>query len=119
MSIKRKIIPKLEKVIRRFPTQVEIFRGMVNEFNEVTNDIRITTVTGFYYEDSVINIGRETKGNTKKEKSKYLILTKNEQSDLIKELDYFYFKNKKYLIRVIDNLNSLDVYYTLILEVVQ
>ena len=119
MSIANKIKPKITKVINKFPTNVDIYRDILNEYNEpITNEF-ICNVTGFYHEGSTgINFNTLDKGQILHTGSKKLMVVYNETTMQIKEGDYFYLDNTKYIIKDKGNQNRLNIYFDMLLEVI-
>lgn len=121
MSIANKIKPKITKVINKFPTNVDIYRDILNEYNEpITNEF-ICNVTGFYHEGTAKNkadFNTLDKGQILNIGSKKLMVVYNETTMQIKEGDYFYLDNTKYIIRDKGNQNRLNIYFDMLLEVI-
>lgn len=116
-QISNKIKPKILKVINKFPTQVTVYRDILNEFNEPDDQIKVCDITGFYHEGNRgININLGDNGKVKKDKSKYLMVIVDEVSKNIQENDYLYIENIKYNIVDKGNQNNLDIYYDMVLE---
>ena len=119
MSITSKIKPKITKVINKFPTNVDIYRDILNEFNEVEGNSLVCNITGFYHEgNNMITTIVADKGEVKKINQVYLMVIYDETSNQIKEDDYFYLDNIKYVIKDKGNSNRLNIYYDMLLEVI-
>ena len=119
MSIANKIKPKIAKVINKFPTNVDIYRDVLNEYNEPIANELVCNITGFYHEGSTgINFNTLDKGQILHIGSKKLMVVYNEATMQIKEGDYFYLDNTKYIIRDKGNQNRLNIYFDMLLEVI-
>lgn len=118
MSIANKIKPKIVKVINKFPTNVDIYRDSVNEFGEPEDKVLVCNVTGFYHEGNTqITAITTDKGEVKRSNQKFLMVTYDETTMQIKENDYFYLDNVKYIIKDKGNQNRLNIYFDMLLEV--
>lgn len=115
--IANKVRPKIEKVIRRFPTEVEIYRNIKNEYNENDGEELICNVTGFYHtsesraKDHILD-----KGFVKDNGFEYLMLVCNEVTEQIRVNDFLFIRGIKYKVLDLGNQNNLDIYYDLVLE---
>ena len=67
--IANKIKPKVKKVIDKFPTYVDIYRDVKNEFGEPGGKDLVCSVKGFYHEGNTqINAITTDKGQVKRSK---------------------------------------------------
>lgn len=117
--IANKIKPKIQKVINKFPTVVSVYRDSKNEFGEPNGKDLVCEVTGFYHEGNTqINFSIADKGEVKRSKQKFLMVVYDDVSCGIKEGDYFFIDDKKYIVRDKGNQNLLNIYFDFLLEVV-
>lgn len=115
--IANKIKPKIQKVINKFPTQVEILRDGKNEFGEPTTGELVCSVKGFYHEgNNMIRAITTDKGEVKRNKQKSLMVIYDDETIKIKENDYFLLDNIKYKIKDLGNQNRLNIYFDMLLE---
>ena len=115
-----KIKPKITKVINKFPTNVDIYRDELNEYNEPMNKTFICNVTGFYHESNNgtrVDYTRTDKGEISRIPQSYLMVIYDDITVQIKEDDYFYLDDIKYVITSKGNANRLNIYYDMLLEV--
>ncbi|MGL4253152.1 MAG: hypothetical protein ACRCR2_03715 [Fusobacteriaceae bacterium] len=117
-----KINPKLAKVIKRFPTKVQVFRVKLDAFKEPIDEVPIITdLEGFYHEDNGYRtrIVIEDKGTfTSSPKGKYVMVIATPEVLQIQEEDILYIcddNNKiipkeRYVINDTGNLNRLGIY---------
>lgn len=116
-----KIKPKIAKVISKFPTSVEVYRDELNEYNEPIGRTHVCNVTGFYHENTngiKVDFSRTDKGEISRTPQRYLMLVYDDTTIQIKEDDYFYLDNIKYIIKDKGNSNRLNIYYDMLLEVI-
>ncbi len=117
-NIANKIKPKILKVIKKFPTDVEIFRDVKNEYGEEEGKQLICNVRGFYHEgNNMISAITTDKGEVKRNKQRFLMVVYDDTTVNIKENDYFYLDNVKYKIKDKGNQNRLNIYFDMLLEV--
>lgn len=117
-AISNKIKPKIEKVINKFPTNVNIFRSGLNEFNEPIEDLLVCNVNGFYHEGNAqISAITQDKGEVKRNKQRFLMVLYNDDTINVKENDYFYLDNIRYKIKDKGNQNRLNIYFDMLIEV--
>lgn len=115
--IDNKIKPKIQKVINKFPTCVDIYRDVKNEFGEPEGKDLICTVKGFYHEGNTqISAITTDKGEFKRNKQKFLMVIYDDDTIKIKENDYFELDNIKYIIKDLGNQNRLNIYFDMLLE---
>lgn len=116
--IANKIKPKIQKVIDKFPTYVDIYRDAKNEFEEPNGKDLVCSVKGFYHEGNTqISAITTDKGKVKRSKQMVLMVIYDEDTIKIKENDYFLLDNVKYVIRDKGNQNRLNIYFDMLLEV--
>ena len=116
--IANKIKPKIQKVIDKFPTYVDIYRDAKNEFEEPNGKDLVCSVKGFYHEGNTqISAITTDKGQVKRNKQMFLMVIYDEDTVKIKENDYFLLDNVKYVIRDKGNQNRLNIYFDMLLEV--
>ena len=117
-NIANKIKPKVKKVIDKFPTHVDVYRDVKNEFGEPEGKDLICSVKGFYHEGNTqISAITTDKGQVKRSKQVFLMVIYNEDTVKIKENDYFLLDNVKYVIKDKGNQNRLNIYFDMLLEV--
>lgn len=117
-TIANKIKPKVKKVIDKFPTVVDVYREVKNEFGEPEEEQFICSVTGFYHEGtSQISAITADKGEVKRNKQKFLMVLYDETTINIKENDYFILDNIRFKIKDLGNQNRLNIYLDMSLEV--
>lgn len=116
--IANKIKPKIQKVIDKFPTYVDIYRDAKNEFEEPNGKDLVCSVKGFYHEGNTqISAITTDKGQVKRNKQMFLMVIYDEDTVKIKENDYFLLDNVKYVIKDKGNQNRLNIYFDMLLEV--
>ena len=116
--IANKIKPKIQKVIDKFPTYVDIYRDAKNEFEEPNGKDLVCSVKGFYHEGNTqISAITTDKGQVKRNKQMFFMVVYDEDTIKIKENDYFLLDNVKYVIRDKGNQNRLNIYFDMLLEV--
>lgn len=116
--IANKIKPKIQKVINKFPTYVDIYRDIKNEFGEPGGkDLICENLKGFYHEgNNQISAITADKGEVKRSKQKLLMVIYDEKTIKLKENDYFELDNIKYKIKDLGNQNRLNIYFDMLLE---
>lgn len=115
--IANKIKPKVKKVIDKFPTYVDIYRDIKNEFGEPGRKDLICSVKGFYHEgNNMISAITADKGEVKRNKQKFLMVIYDENTIKIKENDYFLLDDLKHKIKDLGNQNRLNIYFDMLLE---
>ena len=115
--IANKIKPKIQKVIDKFPTYVDIYRDVKNEFGEPDGKDLICSVKGFYHEGNAqISAITTDKGQVKRSKQIFLMVVYDDTTSNIKENDYFFLEDVKYIIRDLGNQNRLNIYFDMLLE---
>lgn len=115
--IANKIKPKVKKVIDKFPTYIDIYRDIKNEFGEPGGKDLICSTKGFYHEGNAqITTITTDKGQVKRSKQKFLMLIYDENTIKIKENDYFLLDGIKYTIKDLGNQNRLNIYLDMLLE---
>ncbi len=116
-NIANKIKPKVKKVIDKFPTYVDIYRDIKNEFGEPGGKDLICSVKGFYHEgNNMISAITTDKGEVKRIKQKFLMVIYDEETIKIRENDYFLLDGVKYVIKDLGNQNRLNIYFDMLLE---
>lgn len=116
-TIANKIKPKVKKVIDKFPTYVDIYRDIKNEFGEPGGKDLICSVKGFYHEGNTqISAITTDKGEVKRDKQKFLMVLYDEATINIKENDYFILDNIRYKIKDLGNQNKLNIYFDMLIE---
>ena len=115
--IANKIKPKIQKVIDKFPTYVDIYRNVKNEFGEPGGKDLICSVKGFYHEGNtqITSIATD-KGQVKRSKQVFLMVVYDDTTSNIKENDYFFLEDVKYIIKDLGNQNRLNIYFDMLLE---
>ena len=115
--IANKIKPKIQKVIDKFPTYVDIYRDVKNEFGEPVGKDLICTVKGFYHEGNTqISAITTDKGQVKRSKQIFLMVVYDDTTIKIKENDYFSLDDVRYIIRDVGNQNRLNIYFDMLVE---
>lgn len=115
--IANKIKPKVKKVIDKFPTYVDIYRHILNDFKEPIGEDLICNVKGFYHEGtSQVSSIQADKGKIKRDKSKFLMVLYDEDTVKIQEEDYLLIDNIKYSIKDLGNKNRLNIYFDMLIE---
>ena len=115
--IANKIKPKIQKVIDKFPTYVDIYRDVKNEFGEPVGKDLICTVKGFYHEGNTqISAITTDKGQVKRSKQIFLMVVYDDTTIKIKENDYFLLDDTKYIIKYLGNQNRLNIYLDMLVE---
>ena len=115
--IANKVKPKIQKVIDKFPTYVDIYRDVKNEFGEPDGKDLICSVKGFYHEGNAqISAITTDKGQVKRSKQIFLMVVYDDTTSNIKENDYFFLEDVKYIIRDLGNQNRLNIYFDMLLE---
>jgi hypothetical protein len=115
--IANKIKPKIQKVIDKFPTYVDIYRDVKNEFGEPVGKDLICTVKGFYHEGNTqISAITTDKGQVKRSKQIFLMVVYDDTTIKIKENDYFSLDDVRYIIRDLGNQNRLNIYFDMLVE---
>ena len=115
--IDNKIKPKIQKVIDKFPTYVDIYRDVKNEFGEPVGKDLICTVKGFYHEGNTqISAITTDKGQVKRSKQIFLMVVYDDTTIKIKENDYFSLDDVRYIIRDLGNQNRLNIYFDMLVE---
>lgn len=112
-----KIKPKIQKVIDKSPTYVDIYRDVKNEFGEPGGKDLICSVKGFYHEGNTqIYAVTTDKGQVKRNKKIFLMVVYDDTASNIKENDYFFLDNIKYIIKDLGNQNRLNIYLDMLVE---
>ena len=115
--IANKIKPKIQKVIDKFPTCVDIYRDIKNEFGEPGGEDLICSVKGFYHEGNTqISAITTDKGQVKRNKQIFLMVVHDDTTVNIKENDYFLLEDTKYIIKDLGNQNRLNIYFDMLVE---
>ena len=115
--IANKIKPKIQKVIDKFPTYVDIYRNSKNEFGEPGGKDLICSVKGFYHEGNTqISAITADKGEFKRDKQLFLMVVYDDMTSNIKENDYFFLDNVKYIIKDLGNQNRLNIYLDMLIK---
>lgn len=115
--IANKIKPKVKKVIDKFPTYVDIYRDVKNEFGEPEGKDLVCSVKGFYHEGNTqINAITTDKGQVKRSKQMFLMVIYDEDTVKIKENDYFLLDDVKCIIKDLGNQNRLNIYFDMLVE---
>jgi hypothetical protein len=115
--IANKIKPKIQKVIDKFPTYVDIYRDVKNEFGEPGGKDLICSVKGFYHEGNAqISAITTDKGQIKRNKQIFLMVVYDDTTSKIKEGDYFFLEDVKYIIKDLGNQNRLNIYLDMLAE---
>ena len=109
--------PKVKKVIDKFPTYVDIYRNVKNEFGEPGGKDLVCSVKGFYHEGNTqISAITTDKGQVKRSKQMFLMVIYDEDTVKIKENDYFLLDDVKYIIKDLGNQNRLNIYFDMLVE---
>ena len=117
LMIANKIKPKIKKVIDKFPTRVDIYRDCRNEFGEPEGRDLICSVKGFYHEGNTqISAITSDKGEFKRSKQLFLMVVYDDITSNIKENDYFFLDNVKYIIKDLGNQNRLNIYLDMLIK---
>ena len=115
--IANKVKPKIQKVIDKFPTYVDIYRDVKNEFGEPDGKDLICSVKGFYHEGNTqISAITTDKGQVKRSKQMFLMVVYDDTTIKIKENDYFLLDDTKYIIKYLGNQNRLNIYLDMLVE---
>ena len=115
--IANKVKPKIQRVIDKFPTYVDIYRDVENEFGEPEGKDLICSVKGFYHEGNTqISAITADKGQVKRSKQMFLMVICDKDTIKIKESDYFILEDTKYIIRDLGNQNRLNIYFDMLVE---
>ena len=115
--IANKIKPKIQKVIDKVPTYIDIYRDVKNEFGEPVGKDLICTVKGFYHEGNTqISAITTDKGQVKRSKQIFLMVVYDDTTIKIKENDYFSLDDVRYIIRDLGNQNRLNIYFDMLIE---
>ena len=115
--IANKIKPKIQKVIDKFPTYVDIYRDIKNEYGEHGGKDLICSVKGFYHEGNTqISAITTDKGQVKRSKQIFLMVMHDDTTVKIKENDYFLLDDIRYIIRDLGNQNRLNIYFDMLIE---
>ena len=115
--IANKIKPKIQKVIDKFPTYIDIYRDVKNEFGEPVGKDLICSVKGFYHEGNTqISAITTDKGQVKRSKQIFLMVVYDDTTIKIKENDYFSLDDVRYIIRDLGNQNRLNIYFDMLVE---
>ena len=117
LMIANKIKPKIQKVIDKFPTYVDIYRDVKNEFGEPGGKDLICSVKGFYHEGNTqISAITTDKGQVNRSKQIFLMVVYDDTTSNIKENDYFLLDDTKYIIKDLGNQNRLNIYLDMLVE---
>nr|DAK00634.1 MAG TPA: hypothetical protein [Caudoviricetes sp.] len=115
--IANKIKPKIQKVIDKFPTYVDIYRDVKNEFGEPEGKDLICSIKGFYHKgNNLISTITTDKGQVKRNNQKFLMVIYDEDTIRIKENDFFILDDVKYIIKDLGNQNRLNIYFDMLIE---
>ena len=115
--IANKVKPKIQKVIDKFPTYVDIYRDVKNEFGEPDGKDLICSVKGFYHEGNTqISAITTDKGQVKRNKQIFLMVVYDDTAVKIKENDYFLLDDARYVIKDLGNQNRLNIYLDMLVE---
>jgi hypothetical protein len=115
--IANKVKPKIQRVIDKFPTYVDVYRDVENEFGEPEGKDLICSVKGFYHEGNTqISAITADKGQVKRSKQMFLMVVYDDITIKIKENDYFMLEDTKYIIRDLGNQNRLNIYFDMLVE---
>jgi hypothetical protein len=115
--IANKIKPKVKKVIDKFPTYVDIYRDVKNEYEEPSGKGLICSIKGFYHEgNNAISAITTDKGQVKRSKQKFLMVIVDDMTSKIKENYYFELDGVNYKITDLGNQNMLNIYFDMLLE---
>ena len=115
--ITNKVKPKIQKVIDKFPTYVDIYRDVKNEFGEPDGKDLICSVKGFYHEGNAqISSITTDKGQVKRNKQIFLMVVYDDTTSNIKENDYFFLDDVRYIIKDLGNQNRLNIYFDMLVE---
>ena len=115
--IANKIKPKIKKVIDKFPTYVDIYRDIKNEYGEHGGKDLICSVKGFYHEGKTqISAITTDKGQVKRSKQIFLMVMYDDTTVKIKENDYFLLDDVRYIIKDLGNQNRLNIYLDMLVE---
>lgn len=115
--IANKVKTKIQGVIDKFPTCVDIYRDVKNEFGEPGGKELICSVKGFYHEGNTqINAITTDKGKIKRNKQIFLMVLYDKDTIKIRENDYFLLDNVKYIIQDLGNQNRLNIYFDMLID---
>lgn len=109
---------KVKKAKDKMPDTVQVYRQGIDDFGEdVEGDIFVTEITGQYYDKSggvYINLSTKEAGTIKDNKREKFMVVVDDNSNKIKEGDFFTLNGVSYFIT--DLGNTMDVYYDFSLE---
>ncbi|CCL06846.1 hypothetical protein CDFC105_41551 [Clostridioides difficile] len=113
--IAQKVKPKIIKAINKMPTEAIVKRVGVNEFGEPSDEENIVcNVIGLYHEgSSSISQITKDKGIVIKDKEQYLMVVCDEDTVKIKQGDFMYLDNNKFIIQDLGNQNRMNIYFDL------
>lgn len=117
MSLANKLKPKIQKVINRFPTEVQVYREKLDKYKENLEEVKVCDLKGFYHEDNSkinLNITLTEPGPGRPDSpGQYIMVLIDEDSKQVKEGDILYIGEEKYIIGPIVNFNKLNIYFDL------
>lgn len=113
--IAQKVKPKIIKAINKMPTKAIVKRVGVNEFGEPSDEENIVCkVIGLYHEgSSSISQITKDKGVIIKDKEQYLMVVCDEDTVKIKQGDFMYLDDNKFIIQDLGNQNRMNIYFDL------
>lgn len=113
--IAQKVKPKIIKAINKMPTEAIVKRVGVNEFGEPSDEEKIVcNVIGLYHEgSSSISQITKDKGVVIKDKEQYLMVVCDEDTVKIKQGDFMYLDENKFIIQDLGNQNRMNIYFDL------
>lgn len=122
MNLGPKVSPKIEKVIRRFPTKAKIVIEEIDElYKEPTGNyiVKVPSVTGFFHEDKrSTRVKFEDKGVVyEKEDAMYLMVLITPETKTIARGDIMVINDSEcYMVIEPHNPNKLDIYLDIEIE---
>lgn len=120
MINKEKIKSKVEKAIKKLPSQAVVKRAYTNDFGEKSDLLELVCeLEGLYHESNnqySQNITLQNKAEVIKRKNIYFLIAYDETAKLIQKDDYIYINGYKYQIKDLGNVNKMDIYMDMRLQ---